>query len=750
MRYLIGNAPESQHYRTVTFAHFLQWENMQQGYQLDIETNVTPWWCTKELKVIQFGSIDGSVQYIIQYSSLSVEAREKLKQVLENHSKIKVVHNGMFECVVLRFHGIRVTNLYDTMLAEMVLYCGMVFREETDEDSDEESSGFYALTSLTDRYLSRRLDKSEQLSFGDDELTESKVLYAAEDVTHLGSIMQMQKLKLHQFDLEFVASLENDVLPAYAEMTYYGMEIDRKKWMQNVDLAMPLVQQAKDKLDEWIKQEPFLTKAVQMGLYSHEDKFVINWNSPLKKKQIIDKYFPFLTGKSSKAVLTKICNDYDKKGVCPFSDERAIEWARAFMDMDTEKIQNAMLEIDKQWLVDQELLTPGGTPTINWNSRDQVLPLFRLINPKMESLDAEAMSKFVHPIGRALEDYKDNLKLLTTYGEAFLVGSKKKLPSVEPDGKVRTTFNQIVSTGRISSRRPNMQNIPAKESVGTRYRNAFVCEPDWDYVDSDFSSQELVIIAYLSQDPVWNAALKNGEDLHSVCAELVFPANGWKNAAQPECAYYQLKDGKNAHQKCKCKAHKRMRDAVKSINFGLAYGMSKYKLASTLQINVKEADKLIQDYFKAFPKIGALLTSLGRFGVTRGYIQTISPFFRKRWFPYWKYAQRNIQNHIREVQYDATLGSIERASKNMPIQGTAGDMAKLSLLMLYNFIHENGLSDKVRLVMQVHDQNTTQAHKSISEYWSNEMDRIMRDAAKFLIPNGLLKAETTISPHWTK
>jgi DNA polymerase I-like protein with 3'-5' exonuclease and polymerase domains len=145
-----------------------------------------------------------------------------------------------------------------------------------------------------------------------------------------------------------------------------------------------------------------------------------------------------------------------------------------------------------------------------------------------------------------------------------------------------------------------------------------------------------------------------------------------------------------------------------------------------------------------------MLNGLGKFGVMNGYIQTYAPFFRKRWFPYWRYAKSRIRDHISKVQYDGTLGSIERASKNTPIQGTAGDMAKLSLVYIYNYIHDNNLSDKVKLVMQVHDQDTTQARVDYAEEWKPQLDLLMRESAKFIIPNGLLGAETTISPVWTK
>jgi DNA polymerase I-like protein with 3'-5' exonuclease and polymerase domains len=113
-----------------------------------------------------------------------------------------------------------------------------------------------------------------------------------------------------------------------------------------------------------------------------------------------------------------------------------------------------------------------------------------------------------------------------------------------------------------------MQNIPAKESIGTRYRNAFICKSGEVFVDSDYISAELVIVAFISNDPVWNDAISKDQDLHSVCAELVY-GKKWLNAAQEDCAYYAKKsNGDYAKAKCKCKGHKSMRTDVKTINFG--------------------------------------------------------------------------------------------------------------------------------------------------------------------------------------
>jgi DNA polymerase-1 len=193
-----------------------------------------------------------------------------------------------------------------------------------------------------------------------------------------------------------------------------------------------------------------------------------------------------------------------------------------------------------------------------------------------------------------------------------------------------------------------------------------------------------------------------------------------------------------------------MRSGVKTIDFGLAYGMSKFKLSASMKIDLKAAEGLIEDYFREFPRIGRTLRQLGMFGVTNGYIQTLAPFFRKRWFPYWKYARNGIDAHIKDVQYDSTLGSIERASKNMPIQGTSADMTKTAIWLIFEYIHAHGLSDRVKLVMQVHDQLTTRVREDYAMTWKPILHDLMLQAGKFSIPNGLLGADTNITKVWSK
>jgi DNA polymerase-1 len=195
-------------------------------------------------------------------------------------------------------------------------------------------------------------------------------------------------------------------------------------------------------------------------------------------------------------------------------------------------------------------------------------------------------------------------------------------------------------------------------------------------------------------------------------------------------------------EKCNCPKHKKLRTNVKTINFGLAYGMGPNKLANTLGIDLARAKTLIKKYFKAFPAIKGFLTKLGDFGKKFGYIKTFPPYNRRRWFTNW---YPKIWAHKSSFM---ELGSIERASKNTPIQGASADMIKRALILMREHIREFSLP--VKLVMTVHDQIDTICKDDYVEDWSRLMKHLMEDAALEIVTNGLLKAEVAVNNCWTK
>lgn len=328
---------------------------------------------------------------------------------------------------------------------------------------------------------------------------------------------------------------------------------------------------------------------------------------------------------------------------------------------------------------------------IKWSSPTQVLKVMQEYGfSKLETVNHNDLKTYKkNEFVKIYLQYKEIEKAVSTYGESFL-------HYIGVDGKIRTSFYQILETGRVSSgskqsNLPNLQNIPRSN----KYRNAFHARDGYTLVTCDFSGQELKIIASGSKDPVWKECIDNKQDLHSVCAELVF-GQVWKNAAEDGCAFYT----KNKSQ-CFCNEHKKLRTQVKSINFALAYGAGPFKLSEQLEISVKEAEALINKYFRVFPSIKVFLERLAAFGVANGYILTYKPFRRLRWFPQW-HQGLTLSEQFMSLEDKKLKGSIERMSKNTPIQGSGADMVKLSLIKIRRYINDNKLP--YYLVSQVHDK----------------------------------------------
>ena len=363
---------------------------------------------------------------------------------------------------------------------------------------------------------------------------------------------------------------------------------------------------------------------------------------------------------------------------------------------------------------------------VKWTSPKQVLEVFKVLISKLDNVNGKALYNYrwKFPIIDTYIEYKEAMKLCTSYGDAFF-------KNLAGDNKIHTNFHQILDTGRVSSSKPNMQQIPADNI----YRNCFIAPDGWSFVSADYSSQELNVIAFGSKDPVWLKALEEGQDLHSTCAELVY-GEQWLTSGEEDCVYMSKKE------KCSCPSHKKLRTNVKTINFGLAYGMGPNKLADTLNIDVDDAKLLIEKYFEAFPAIKGFLEKLGNFGKRYGYIKTFPPYNRKRWFVNW--YPKIWDNKSSSME----LGSIERASKNTPIQGASADMTKRALVLMREYISYNDVP--VKLVMTVHDQIDTICKNEYLDKWTVTMKKIMELAAKEVVTNGLLKAEVTVNDCWEK
>lgn len=355
---------------------------------------------------------------------------------------------------------------------------------------------------------------------------------------------------------------------------------------------------------------------------------------------------------------------------------------------------------------------------INWASNQQKLAICKSIDSNLESVGDRELQKIKtkHQLIKTLITYNKYKKLQSSFGKEFL-------RFVDSDSRIRANIYQILATGRISVSEPNLNQIPSKGELAKVIRSCFIPEIGYKIVGGDFSGMELRIIAEFSKDPVWLNAFKEGKDLHSVLCAMTFDI-----------------PIENVKKETPFKKGVTYRDVQKTINFGLAYGMSEFKLADTMDITVKQAKNIIEKFFKAVPAVDRFLKNIGALGRTRGFIKSPPPYSRIRWFQNWKKAYDEGDFKI--------LGEIERASKNTPIQSCNADIIKQALIDVQEEIYLNNWN--VKIILAVYDEIQTECIEEQAEAWKIKLDELMVNAAKKVIKECPVTADCKISDFWEK
>ncbi len=278
-----------------------------------------------------------------------------------------------------------------------------------------------------------------------------------------------------------------------------------------------------------------------------------------------------------------------------------------------------------------------------------------------------------HPIVKEVVRYRKVSKLISTYIDGML-------NYVSDNDMIHTTFMQrTTSTGRLSSREPNLQNLPIRDDEGKALRKMFMSSfDDGKLVSADYNQIELRLIANFSGDENMIADYKSGKDIHTATASKIFnvPIN---------------------------EADSGMRRVAKSVNFGIIYGISGFGLSQNLGISQREANDFIKKYLSIYPKVKEYGDNSIVFARKKGYVSTMMG--RLRHIP-----DINSTNHT-------IRGFAERIAKNMPLQGSASDIIKIAMIRVYNRIKNEGLKSK--LILQIHDELIVDCPKS-------ELDSVKR------------------------
>jgi DNA polymerase-1 len=329
------------------------------------------------------------------------------------------------------------------------------------------------------------------------------------------------------------------------------------------------------------------------------------------------------------------------------------------------------------------------------------LPVIKKTATGARSTDEEVLEKLAedYPLPAKLLEHRSLSKLKGTYTDKL---AQLALPRT---GRVHTHYAQAVAvTGRLSSNDPNLQNIPVRTAEGRRVREAFVAPAGSLIASADYSQIELRIMAHLSGDEALLHAFANGLDVHRATAAEVFGI---------------VVDQVSSEQ----------RRYAKVINFGLIYGMSGFGLAKALGIDNTAAKNYIQRYFERYPGVKRYMDDTRAQAKAQGYVETV--LGRRLYLP-----EINSPNGPRRA-------GAERAAINAPMQGTAADLIKLSMVAVQHVLDAQGKATK--MIMQVHDELVFEVPLSEVDWLKLEIPRLMAEVAQLKVP---LLAEVGVGPNW--
>ena len=316
------------------------------------------------------------------------------------------------------------------------------------------------------------------------------------------------------------------------------------------------------------------------------------------------------------------------------------------------------------------------------------------------STNADVLEKLKdkHPVIPAIMDYRMLTKLNSTYAEGLM-------KAVEEDGRVRTTFqNLVTATGRLSSTEPNLQNIPVRTDLGAEIRKMFVPKAGCVLVDADYSQIELRVLAHISQDKVMQEAFCNGTDIHTLTASQVFGV--------PTDQVTPLQ-----------------RRHAKAVNFGIVYGISEFSLAEDIGVTRYEARAYIDSYLEKYQGVRAYMKQVVEQARQTGYTETL--FGRRRYIPELKSSNFNVRS------------GAERIALNTPIQGTAADLIKLAMIRVEEALNRD--FPEAQLLLQVHDELIVECPEAIAPQVAQRISREMESVYPLSIP---LTAEAKYGKSW--
>ncbi len=437
---------------------------------------------------------------------------------------------------------------------------------------------------------------------------------------------------------------------------------------------------------------------VSIAIYiANEMDAEIKFEDSLKLNSIVSQNKAFPLFKLKEIYITKLI----KNGQLKLFSDVELPLVKVLFEMEKAGIKidaNAIKELSANYHVEldnvtNDIYTLAGEK-FNINSPKQLQTiLFNKLEIEYKgklSTSIEVLNEIVnkHPIVEKIIRYRKVSKLISTYLDGML-------DFVKSDGKIHTTFMQrTTSTGRLSSREPNLQNLPIRDDEGRALRRMFASSfENGTMISADYNQIELRLIANFSKDENMVADYLSGKDIHTATASKIF-------GVAPE------------------DVTPNMRRVAKSVNFGIIYGISAYGLSQNIGTTPKEAGVFINKYLEIYPKVKIYGDEQIEFARENGYVSTIMG--RVRHIP-----DIHSTNHTMR-------GFAERTAKNMPLQGSASDIIKVAMINVFNRIKNENLKSK--LILQIHDELVVDCYPGESEKVKAILKQEMESVVDLKVP----------------
>lgn len=717
---------------TEDFDSFMSWmvRNRDSYVQHDLETTVDDSVLNREILVAAY-TFDQDTWVLFVPELLNEEFQELLKLMALGKFTIQ---NVKFEYQMWKKHGVTLERFYDTYLTEKLVTMGL---DGTD----------HSLAGLVSKYTGKTLSKDLQKSFvNTSTITDDQLEYAVYDTTLLNLIKRVQESDILTHDLKFKKLIKHtdkknrglkkanwwthEFIKVLSDMEFRGIILNKDKWQVLYDKALPLVRAAEIKLDAIVKRD-FYVRAVASGyVYDKDTPCDKLFTSATKKRKLLNLAFPDMMEVAVdklRQYLQSNDPDWPKEAVSHNSkkadnylgtySQNLFTIIKLVLKGDTNSVWKFFSDNYRDDMISLGLMLPEGSVDINWASHVQRMEIFRWIAPNLESTDKEHMEEVAYRhelLATYLEDYQGAVGKVTKFGLGYF-------KHIEKDGRIRTYIDPVLNTGRISSSKPNILNI----INDPEYRAAFEPAPGYKFIMSDYQSEELVLTAFMSKEPVWLDALGKGQDLHSVNASRIFPAL-WEKAKEDGCKFDIDKS------RCKCKGHNKLRARAKTSGFGIIYGISKYGLAWKLKDTEDAAQGTIDGFYSTYPKIQEYFKHIGTFSIDNGYTPEAG-FGTARFFD------------KKKVHY--AKESILRTSGNFTIQGLGAAILKVCTVLMRRHIRH--MNHDAHIVLTPYDEIIMEVHETIDDYWQVKLRYFMELAGRLVLGVPILKAdEPKIGDYW--